>query len=86
MTDKISNLFKLAEFNYSIDLQRAVDKLKPSERRVLLLVYMIGLTFEEAGSELGLSTKEAHRYAVNAVKKIRIYFAMDGEKNRTHGT
>jgi RNA polymerase sigma factor (sigma-70 family) len=48
-----------------------VELLTDDERDVIVLTYDFGLTYAEAGRELGLSAKAASRLHESAVKKLR---------------
>ena len=74
MTPAVERMMRLAEHNWSIDMQRAVARLRAQQREALLLVFVIGLTEEEAGIELGISKMAVCLRLNNAVKNLQQLF------------
>lgn len=57
-----------------VRLARAIRGLSPRCRAVLMLVRFEGLTYREAGERLGISTKTAHGYMVEALLRLHRQF------------
>lgn len=54
-----------------LDLRRALSSLEFRYREVLSLKYLVGLTWEELASRIGLSQQGARKRAADALKKMR---------------
>lgn len=63
---------ELPDLAASIDLRRAVSRLKYDDRVALHLRYTLDLSFEEVAAALGISEKAARTRAERAVKKLRL--------------
>lgn len=55
-----------------LDLQEAMDKLKPEERQVLLMVFESGLSQRSIADELGVSQMSISRIQKRAIDKLKI--------------
>jgi RNA polymerase sigma-19 factor, ECF subfamily len=54
-------------------LQHAVETLPPRQRDVYRLCHEMGLKYEDAASELGLSPGTVHSHMKEALKNLRVY-------------
>lgn len=83
--DKIANVVAKAEqmrkvyfdkMNILLDLQAdieaAVDKLGPKERRLIRLYYFAGLTWEEVAVQLDYAWRQTHRLHNICLKKLKM--------------
>lgn len=63
---------------FQTDIRDVIDKalecLDDTERNVVYLRHVEGLTFPEIGEALGLSTSQARRIYMTAIEKLRNYF------------
>ena len=55
-------------------IDKALECLDETERNVVCLRHVEGLTFPEIGEALGLSTSQARRIYMTAIEKLRNYF------------
>jgi RNA polymerase sigma-70 factor (ECF subfamily) len=59
-------------------VRRAVDRLPPSAREVVLLHYFVGMTHKDIASMLGISPQAVHGRLVRARRKIAGHLARAG--------
>ena len=62
----------------SIDLRRALRRLRHDERLVLVLRYYLDMPFEEIGSTLGVSPKAARTRVERAVHRLKPIVQVQG--------
>ena len=67
-------MFRLAETHLSRDMRRAVAKLTPRQREVVLLVYVIGLNRVEAAKGLGISQQRASQLLARSIAVLKKEF------------
>lgn len=70
-----------AALERKLDLQEAMDQLKPEERQVLLLVFESGLSQRSIADELGVSQMSISRIQKRAIDKLKQLLAQIEEKN-----
>lgn len=64
-----------------LDLQEAMDRLKPEERQVLLLVFETGLSQRSIADELGVSQMSISRIQKRAIDKLKSLLEQLEERN-----
>ena len=52
----------------------AIDKLKGSNKKILLLKYVFGFSQEEIGKKMGISQKSVSRKIQDSIKSLKSYF------------
>jgi RNA polymerase sigma-70 factor (ECF subfamily) len=65
-------------------IQRAVWRLRATEREVIVLRYYDNLAYEQIGSVLGISPQAVHGRLTRAKRKIGDYLKRDGFKGDDH--
>lgn len=70
-----------ADLERKLDLQEAMDQLKPEERQVLLLVFESGLSQRSIADELGVSQMSISRIQKRAIDKLKQLLAQIEETN-----
>ncbi|WP_373232624.1 sigma-70 family RNA polymerase sigma factor [Cohnella sp.] len=70
-----------AALERKLDLQEAMDQLKPEERQVLLLVFENGLSQRSIADELGVSQMSISRIQKRAIDKLKHLLAQLAETN-----
>ena len=72
--DELRQLYeeKKAQLNTQLlQIEKAIESLEPTERTILRLYYIDGLTWEEVAVEVGYSWSQTHRYHASALQKLR---------------
>lgn len=54
-----------------VKIEKAIESLKSTERTILRLYYIDGLTWEEVAVEVGYSWAQTHRHHAKALQKLR---------------
>jgi RNA polymerase sigma-70 factor (ECF subfamily) len=67
-------------------IRRAVWRLRPSEREVIVLRYYDNLPYEKMSSVLGISTQAVNGRLIRARRKIAKYLRYDGFTGEDHET
>jgi RNA polymerase sigma factor (sigma-70 family) len=65
LADKLNELIALRT-----EIEQAVDKLPPEERRILRLYYIEGLTWEAVAAEVGYSVRQLGRKQKSIMRKF----------------
>lgn len=54
-----------------LEIEKAIESLESTERTILRLYYIDGLTWEEVAVAAGYSWSQTHRYHAKALQKLR---------------
>jgi len=71
--DQISNKKEEYDLDYKLALEKAMNKLKTRDKKILEERFVIGKTQMEIASELGISQAQISRIEKNAIKNIKKY-------------
>ena len=71
LCDQISNKVSDYDLDYKLAVDRAMNKLKDRDRKILENRFIIGKTQMEIASELGISQAQISRIEKNAIKTLK---------------
>lgn len=72
--DELLELYQAKEAELDaalLAIEQAIDKLEPTQRLILRLHYIDGLTWEQVTVAVGYSWSQTHRYHKAALRKLR---------------
>lgn len=73
LCDQISNKKEEYGLDYKLAIQKAMNKLKDRDRKILESRFIVGKTQMEIASELGISQAQISRIEKNAINNIKKY-------------
>lgn len=71
--------FRARHYQYQLLLQQALSNLSPKQKDVYKLVKEQGLSYEEAGEQMGLSPLTVKTHVARALQSIREFLQKHGE-------
>ena len=71
LSDQLSNKEEIYDLETKIALRKALNKLKPKEKYILIERYLIGKTQMELAEEIGISQAQISRLEKNGLLNIK---------------